>query len=218
MERRAAWRVSLPVSQSGGVLATAGNLVFQGRADGIFTAYRATDGSKLWEFNAGTGIMAPPVTYLAGGKQYLTLMVGWGGPMGLMNLPNMGPVRPGFGRILTFALGGTANFVPSPYGHAASPVPAIRFDTTAEAIREGGFLYSTYCLACHGINVIAGPVPDLRYSTAEVHGQFEQIVRGGARKTLGMPSFADKLASQQVRAIQAYVLSRAEAARVEKRR
>ena len=41
-----------------------GNLVFQGRSDGVLCAYRATDGKKLWEFDAGTGIMAPPVTYL----------------------------------------------------------------------------------------------------------------------------------------------------------
>jgi quinohemoprotein ethanol dehydrogenase len=196
------------VSQSGGVLATAGNLVFQGRADGNFSAYRSTDGSRLWEFDAGTGVMAPPVTYLANGKQYLTLMVGWGGPMGLNNAPNLGPVKPGFGRILTFALGGTAKLDAPRYGHAGPPVPAIRIDTTPAAIREGQMLYGTFCFRCHGVNVIAGPLPDLRYSTAEVHGQFEAIVRGGARKDLGMPSFADKLNSQQLRAIQAYVLSR----------
>jgi PQQ-dependent dehydrogenase (methanol/ethanol family) len=213
VERRAAWRVPLPVSQSGGVLATAGNLVFQGRADGVFAAYRATDGSRLWEFDAGTGVMAPPVTYLSNGKQYLTLMVGWGGPMGLSNAPNVWPVKPGFGRILTFALGGSAKLDAPRYGHTSPPVPAIRLDTTPAAIREGQMLYATFCFRCHGVNVIAGPLPDLRYSTAEVHGQFEAIVRGGARKDLGMPSFADKLTSQQLRAIQAYVLSRAEASR-----
>jgi PQQ-dependent dehydrogenase (methanol/ethanol family) len=213
VERRAAWRVPLRVSQSGGVLATAGNLVFQGQADGVFAAYRATDGSRLWEFDAGTGVMAPPVTYLSDGKQYLTLMVGWGGPMGLSNAPNVWPVKPGFGRILTFALGGSAKLDAPRYGHTSPPVPAIRIDTTPAALREGRMLYATFCFRCHGVNVIAGPLPDLRYSTAEVHGQFEAIVRGGARKDLGMPSFGDKLNSQQLRAIQAYVLSRAEASR-----
>ncbi len=38
---------------------------------------------------------------------------------------------------------------------------------------------------------------------------FEQIVRGGARRELGMPSFAEDLTSEQVRVIQAYVLDRA---------
>jgi len=212
-ERKSTWRVTLPVSQSGGVLATAGNVVFQGRADGIFTAYRSTDGAKLWEFDAGTGIMAPPVTYLANGTQYITLMVGWGGPNGLGNRSNMGPVKPGFSRILTFALGGSAKLNAQRYGHTGPPVPAIRIDTTSAALAEGRILYGTFCFRCHGVNVVAGPVPDLRYSTAEVHAQFDAIVRGGARKDLGMPSFGDKLSSQQVRAIQAYVLSRAEASR-----
>ena len=60
VEQREVWNVSLPLVESGGVLTTAGNLVFQGRSDGMFCAYRATDGKKLWEFDAGTGIMAPP--------------------------------------------------------------------------------------------------------------------------------------------------------------
>jgi quinohemoprotein ethanol dehydrogenase len=211
-ERRAVWRVALPTLQSGGVLATAGNLVFQGRADGNFIAYRATDGSPLWTFDAGTGVMAPPVTYLAGGKQYVTLMVGWGGTMGLANPQNFGPLKSGVGRILTFALDGKATLTPTPYGHSEPPVPAIKLDTTAAAVREGQLLYRTYCRFCHGLNAIAGPVPDLRYATAEVHSQFESIVLGGARKALGMPSFGDKLNASQVRAIQAYVLSRAAAA------
>ena len=59
VERRAAWKVDLPVVESGGVLATAGNLVLQGRSDGIVAAYRATDGKQLWQFDAGTGVVAP---------------------------------------------------------------------------------------------------------------------------------------------------------------
>jgi len=70
VEQREAWGVTFPVVESGGVLATAGNLVFQGRSDGKLCAYRATDGKKLWEFDAGTGIMAPPVTYLVGRVQH----------------------------------------------------------------------------------------------------------------------------------------------------
>jgi len=90
VERREAWRVVMPVSQSGGVLATAGNLVFPGGADGFLAAYRASDGEKLREFDARTGIMAPPVTYLVGDTQYVAVMAGWGGPQGLFNLPDMG--------------------------------------------------------------------------------------------------------------------------------
>jgi mono/diheme cytochrome c family protein len=64
-------------------------------------------------------------------------------------------------------------------------------------------------MGCHGFNVVAGPIPDLRYASKEVHDQFEQIVVGGQREILGMPSFKKILNADQVRAIQAYVLSRA---------
>jgi quinohemoprotein ethanol dehydrogenase len=97
-----------PVIEGGGVLATGGNVVFQGRADGVLAAYRATDGQQLWAFEAGTGIMAPPVTYAVDGVQYVSVMAGWGGFAGLFNFPGTGPVKPGFGRILTFTLGGAA--------------------------------------------------------------------------------------------------------------
>ena len=125
VEQREVWEVTHPVLESGGVLATAGNLVFQGRSDGVLCAYRATDGQKLWEYNAGTGIMAPPVTYLENGVQYLTVMVGWGGAAGLVNAPGAGPIKPGFGRVLTFAIGGNAKLELPPFGHHGPPSPAL---------------------------------------------------------------------------------------------
>jgi quinohemoprotein ethanol dehydrogenase len=213
VEQREAWRVSLPLVESGGVLATAGNLVFQGRSDGMFSAYRATDGKRLWEFDAGTGIMAPPVTYLLGGVQYVTLMVGWGGAAGLVNPPGTGPTKAGFDRILTFSLGATAKLEIPPFGHRGPPSPAIHMNATTTSIQEGTIQYRRYCAACHGAGAVSGSsIPDLRYATAETHGQFEAIVLGGAREQRGMPSFKDLLKRDQVRAIEAYVLSQAAAA------
>ena len=208
-EQRAAWRAPYPVVEGGGVLTTAGNLVFQGRADGIFAAYRATDGTKLWQFDAATGIMAPPVTYLADGVQQVTVMVGWGGPEGLANNPADGPVKSGYGRILTFALGANASLEARPYGHEGPPTPAVTIDASPQMLAEGAKLYANNCSFCHGLNAVAGPLPDLRYASADVHEQFEAIVRGGARAPLGMPSFADRLTSEQVISIESYVLSRA---------
>lgn len=209
VRQRAAWTVDHPVLESGGVLTTAGNLVFQGRSDGAFIAYRATDGVKLWEFDAKTGIMAPPVTYLVNGVQHVTLMVGWGAGIGAINPPGLGPVRRGFSRILTFAIGGTAVLDPPPYGHAGPPSPAINLAANPATIRQGRILYDTYCLGCHGVAVVAGPLPDLRYATAETHAAFESIVLRGAREPLGMPAFGDLLSSADAKAIQAYVVQRA---------
>jgi quinohemoprotein ethanol dehydrogenase len=183
--------------------------VLQGRADGILAAYRATDGHRLWEFNAGTGIMAPPVTYLVNGVQFVSVMVGWGGPDGAFNAPERGKVKPGYGRILTFALGGTATLSVPAFGHTKPPTPAIVMNASPETIHEGGLLYGDQCAHCHGADAVAGPLPDLRYATKAVHEQFETIVLGGARASLGMPSFKDIFTVNQVRAIQAYILSRA---------
>jgi quinohemoprotein ethanol dehydrogenase len=213
VEQRAVWNVSLPLIESGGVLATAGNLIFQGRSDGMLCAYRATDGKKLWEFYAGTGIMAPPVTYLLGGVQYITLMVGWGGAAGINNLTGSGPVKPGYGRVLTFSLDGNAKLDIPPYGHQGPPSPAVHMNATPANLREGEILYKRHCFYCHGVAAISGSgVPDLRYATVATHHQFAAIVLGGALQQGGMPSFKDALKPEEVRAIEAYILSRAAAA------
>ena len=218
VEQKEAWRADLPLVESGGVLATAGNLVFQGRSDGIFCAYRATDGKKLWEFDGGTGIMAPPVTYLQDGVQYITLMVGWGGAAGLVNIPGGGPVKRGYGRILTFSLGANTKLEVPPFGQTGPPTVAVHMNASAAAIHAGNVLYMRYCFFCHGVGAVSGSgVPDLRYATAETHHQFESIVLGGTRESRGMPSFKDALKPDQARAIQAYVLSQAAVAATARR-
>ena len=68
---------------NGGTLTTAGNLVFQGTADGRFVAYDATHGEKLWETPTGTGVVAAATTYLLDGVQYVSVAVGWGGVFGI---------------------------------------------------------------------------------------------------------------------------------------
>jgi quinohemoprotein ethanol dehydrogenase len=73
------WRVPYKTIWNGGLLSTAGNLVFQGTADGRFVAYSADRGEKLWEVTVGTGIIAAPVTYEVDGVQYVSVMAGWGG-------------------------------------------------------------------------------------------------------------------------------------------
>ena len=76
-------------------------------------------------------------------------------------------------------------------------------------MHEGSLLFNSNCGPCHGINAVAGPVPDLRYASKEIHQDFENIVLGGSRASAGMPSFKNILNADQVRAIQAYIVSRA---------
>ncbi len=208
VKQQAAWRAGYPSLVGGGVLATAGNLVFQGRADGILAAYRATDGKPLWQFDCGTGIIAPPVTYSLNGTQYVSLMVGWGGSAALFNAPGSGTVKPGYGRLVTFTLGGTATLNPPAYGHKEPPVPAMPLKASAAEVRQGGMLFNTHCADCHGVNAVAGPVPDLRYANKNTLEQIDDIVLGGKRASLGMPSFQKVLDARQVHAIQAYIVAR----------
>jgi len=207
--QRAAWRVNYPVVEGGGVLATAGNLVFQGRADGVLAAYRATDGKQLWTFEAGTGIMAPPVTYLVNGVQYVSVMAGWGGSTGLFNAPGSGAVKPGYGRILTFTLDGAATLKAPAFGHKDPPTPAITTNASPQMVHEGGLLFNSQCAPCHGVNAVAGPVPDLRYASKETLQKIEDIVLGGSYASAGMPSFQKILNAKQVAAIRAYIVTRA---------
>jgi quinohemoprotein ethanol dehydrogenase len=210
VEQREVWNVSLPLVESGGVLATAGNLVFQGRSDGILCAYRATDGKQLWQFDAGTGIMAPPVTWLLDGVQYVTIMVGWGGSAGENNIPGSGPVKTGYGRVLTFSLGGSAKLDVPPFGPQGLPSPSTHAHATPATVRQGQILFDRYCFYCHGVGAISSSsVPDLRYVTSLSDQQFQSIVIGGARRQAGMPSFQDALKPDQARAIEAYILNRA---------
>jgi alcohol dehydrogenase (cytochrome c) len=70
------WQVKTPQPMIGGILATAGGLVFTGEANGWFKAYDAKSGSILWKFHAGAGVNAPPSSYTAGGKQYIVVAAG----------------------------------------------------------------------------------------------------------------------------------------------
>jgi PQQ-dependent dehydrogenase (methanol/ethanol family) len=70
------WKADTDQPLMGGVLATAGNLVFTGEGSGWFNAYDARNGKKLWSFNCGAGVNAPPVSYEIGGKQYIAVAAG----------------------------------------------------------------------------------------------------------------------------------------------
>jgi alcohol dehydrogenase (cytochrome c) len=71
------WQVKTPEPMIGGILATAGGLVFTGEGNGKFAAYDSSNGKELWSFRAGAGVNAPPSSYMVGGKQYI--VVGAGG-------------------------------------------------------------------------------------------------------------------------------------------
>lgn len=80
---RIVWEVKNPAPLWGGVLATAGNLVFWGTPEGFLKAADARTGKVVWQYQTGSGVVAPPVTWQQDGEQYIAVVSGWGGAVPL---------------------------------------------------------------------------------------------------------------------------------------
>jgi alcohol dehydrogenase (cytochrome c) len=76
---REVWSWSSKHPMVASMLATAGDLVFTGEANGMFNAWDARSGELLWQYQTGNGIHSNPVTYSVNGKQYIAVPTGWGG-------------------------------------------------------------------------------------------------------------------------------------------
>jgi quinohemoprotein ethanol dehydrogenase len=211
VRQQEAWHVSYQHMWNGGTLATAGNLVFQGTIDGQFYAYDATDGRRLWSFDAGNGIVAGPIAYEADGVEYVAVMVGKGGSGPLVSgfaLP-AGHAPPN-GRVLAFRLGGTAKLPPAPQ-QQPEPAPDLTGVSTTGNAGAGARLYADHCMVCHGMGAIGGGVlPDLRLSGALTRESlWEAIVLDGALAPNGMVAFGRRFGREQSEDIRAWVLEQA---------
>src|SRR6266852_4486299 len=197
----ARWSVEEEIAVNGGVLSTAGNLVFQGQGTGEFAAYAADTGKKVWSIKTGSAIESIPVTFSVNGEQYVITPVGWGSGSRLFapaRTMATAESKRGPARLYAFKLG--AN-MPFPFPHVLiPPVPKPpEQKVSQEIIRNGEKLYGTFvCAGCHsprldgsGAWVLDGAVPDLRYMPPEVHKDGYQIVLGGSHWDKGMPGFAD---------------------------
>ncbi|ARN75659.1 PQQ-dependent dehydrogenase, methanol/ethanol family [Oceanicoccus sagamiensis] len=196
VKQQKAWEKPLPGAWNGGTLATAGNLVFQGTAAGHLVAYRADSGKELWRFPVGVGISAPPISYSINGKQYISVLAGWGGAtyFGLSLFAQHGwEYGVHTRRLLTFSLQGSATLPPF-----AAPLTALQYvDNPKQVIDEkkaarGKSAFAETCFYCHGYGMVAGGgAPDLRASTMAANkALFQQIVKGGLLQQRGMPAFS----------------------------
>ena len=154
VRRKLAWEVPLDGFWNPGTMTSAGNLVFQGRADGNFVAYDATSGAELWRFNVGLGISAPPITYSVAGRQYVALLVGWGGAGAAIGGPLIAKHGWTYGaqprRLIAFSLEGTATLPPSPPPTVVQPLVAKEFGVNASLAERGRVEFGTRCGGCHG--------------------------------------------------------------------
>jgi quinohemoprotein ethanol dehydrogenase len=211
VRKRAAWKVQLDTLWNGGTLGTSGGLVFQGAADGYLSAYDASNGARLWRFNAGLGIIASPISYSVGTKQYISLLVGYGGQSAIASdLMHVGwkyGAQPR--RLLTFALDGKAVLPP-----AEPPTMEVKaLDDASVQLKESdvavGHAIYLACAACHGRDLVStgGPAPDLRESQLALNpDSFWSVVHDGALIARGMPRF-ETFTREQVMQIYAYIRS-----------
>jgi PQQ-dependent dehydrogenase (methanol/ethanol family) len=208
LRQQEVWRVPTPLMGNGGVLATAGGLVFQGTTDNRFSAFDARDGRKLWEFNTQHGIMASPVSYSVDGEQYVSVLAGRGGGFSMMlGLARAGetPQR----RLLTFKLG-SESLLPAYELRAADRPRPPQHNADSAALERGAGLYMRFCARCHGTGVVSdGSVPDLRRLENHWYDSFNPVILQGSMSGMGMPAFDDVLTETDVSSIRGYVLDKA---------
>jgi quinohemoprotein ethanol dehydrogenase len=203
--QREAWRVDYGIPGSGGVLATAGNLLIQGTINRTLAIYRADTGAKLWEMNIDQAPVAGAITYMIDGEQYIAINAGWGGSP-VMNLNRNGPFRTASAKLLVFRLGATGvTLPPMPPPNSLPAPPPLR--ATESQVISGRAIYAQTCQRCHGENAVGG-VRDLRFMTAQTHARFDDIVLKGIYQERGMASFADVLSPDDAAAVHAYLIAR----------
>jgi mono/diheme cytochrome c family protein len=211
-ERKIVWRNQLAGYWNGGVLATGGGLVFQGAGDGSFVAFDARSGDEVWRVDHTTGFMAPPIAYEIDGTQYISIAAGWGGAAPINGIAKGSIVLDyhNENRILTFKLQGDLA-MPISRKRDKTPVQPPTSTASPEQIARGEYQYNYMCSGCHGTNLESAMVhPDLRFTGAERHAVFNQIVLEGLLMNNGMPSFAGELTGEQAEDIHAYVIDTAQ--------
>ncbi|MGE0741196.1 MAG: PQQ-dependent dehydrogenase, methanol/ethanol family [Hyphomonadaceae bacterium] len=213
VNQREVWRQPRTGMQNGGTLTTAGNLVFQGQVTGQFTAMAADTGQELWSFDAQVGIGAQPVTYLAGGRQYVTILAGWrgSGPSGMPVEWNYYTQRR---RVLTFVLDGEAELPPLTEDDAEPPLlddPAFRIDTAKADL--GRAVFHRNCHVCHGGNLVSGgAAPDLRRAQSPMTLQgLTAVLHDGSLRPRGMPQY-EEMPPAEIEALQHFIRQQARAA------
>ncbi|MEZ5735429.1 MAG: c-type cytochrome [Novosphingobium sp.] len=209
VRQRQVWRRPVPTNVSGGVMATAGNLVFQGSIDNSFNAFDARTGKVLWSFDTKAPTIAPPISYSAKGRQYVTVLTGSGGSLVLKG-DVFGKYAIGYReqarRVLTFVLYGKQT-LPDASPYRFEPVPDPGYLARPEAEARGLGIYAQTCIMCHGRDGdgSGGNAPDLRASPMILDSQaFATVVREGVLRRQGMPRF-DDLTETMVEDIRAYL-------------
>lgn len=211
VKQEARWSVEHGNAWNGGVLSTAGGLVFQGKLAGEFVAYNAETGDALWSSDLKSGGISGPATFEIDGEQYVTITTGWGSGYALFaGFAYDETVTPTVGKVVTFKLGGTAKIADPELVPIERTVKTERFGT-AEQLQTGMVQYARNCAVCHGpVAVSSGVLPDLRWSDYSGNAYaWQAVAADGVLADQGMVSFSDLLSVEEIEAIRAYVIAQA---------
>lgn len=202
-KRESVWEVAYQTLINGGVLATAGGLVLQGTQDGYLRFYSAETGRQLHQVFVGTGIVAPPISYLVGGTQYFAFQAGWSGLNADPARADAPPPYANDARLIVLKLDGA----PVPVAPRTALAPFLNVETPSDkkAIAAGAGVYLAHCAICHGHVGEPTVVPDLRRMSRATFDRFDAIVLGGLFKSAGMASFSDVLQASDTAAIRAFI-------------
>lgn len=156
-------------------------------------------------------MLAPPITYEANGRQYITVLTGVGASISLFGpfLPEKVDYHTEAKRVLTFALDGDVTLPVSP------SVTKRAFDDPdfvpdSESYSRGHLVYAYRCGTCHGLDAVAsGQAPDLRQAASILNEEaFATIVRAGVLESRGMPKF-EELTDAELKDARHYVRTKA---------
>jgi quinohemoprotein ethanol dehydrogenase len=211
LRQQARWHVDVGPPYEGGVLATGGNLVFQGTASGQFAAYSADNGHKIWSMDVGSSVFGAASTVQVDGTQLILVAAGTGTTATLGLFKKLAGNPGGPARLLAFKLDGNKTKPPTeqlarPFDKPARPRPEAPL-----AAAGYGVWNRSNCDLCHGFEAQGGlgSVPDLRRSALAQGPTFAQVVLGGQFSAAGMPVFKDVILPTEIEPLRAYIVSQA---------
>jgi quinohemoprotein ethanol dehydrogenase len=201
------WRVDHPITINGGVLSTAGGVVFQGTPGKLY-AYDASSGQTLWSFDTHSIVLGAPSTVMVQGRQILLVPSGDGNAVASSKttpLTTTPDTISAPSRLLAFALDGKATLPPpTPKLIRRPPLPR----QPREIAQLGRTLFENNgCGSCHGTQLVVsgnGRIPDLRNVPEPLLRLMPQILRDGVFRSAGMPRFSN-FSDQQIEQLQAYI-------------
>ena len=213
VKKQRAWQVRHDKPSNGGILSTAGDLVFQGTWDGTFAAYDANNGTPLWQYQSDSAILAGPISYELDGEQYIAVAQGSGGTVMLTVGDELKRNKVNQNKLLVFKRGEfnqtrSNALTQTAQDSTLATILALghKAETNPEIIKKGQTLYGQNCASCHGISAKSNHIiPDLRYMSEQTHIDFSGIVLGGAYAHKGMIGYFETLSLEDSEAIHAFL-------------